>query len=607
MVNIYEACLLQGSFRGWTFFRLSRDISDHAAYHEYSRIMRLLAIFAVVARVQADLSEYLDHSIRCRYIPENDRVVTFEATYDDPILYFQSQKLLEDVPFEAAKMLYLNSADGFVGVLKAVDGTDYHLVKAKIFKTFEFPSAGLWCGVSPGLVPGMFQGGRQKTFWLILLYQMVLNLHHDLVSLEGKMDQMERLLEEVGEPLMNCAKRLKKSIERNSVDFSEQDMQKCMAIYKSHQETRTVHENEESHKNGRKHDNEKKNKRRDQKRKTSGPSDKQFDLLLTLSELAKQREEIKEELHPKRGTDTILSLMMLAIWGLYYRSNSIVAQDMLSTMIIPYTATFIIPFLGPYGFYLDAMADFEVSVGQVEWIRRFSSGHGITHNVRQRSTLDVIIWVFRVFNCCAGAAIISFFHLGDIVLVKAIQHAGKNMILAIVASVLVSLLQILTILIYPKAWWVYLWKGYVNRSKIDSSCRTRYLLTLVIMTIRELPFVRKDREMAANLPHEVRKGLNLFIGAVIPFLVFYGLWANYEMAKRGPRQHEKDANLQNCDEPSATPEKDEVIGAKDEMVSATPDKVAENVTGALDGGSDEEAAKNVTALDEEPVLVDLVE
>ncbi|CAN3356689.1 hypothetical protein DICA2_C04654 [Diutina catenulata] len=563
--------------------------------------MRLLAIFAVVAGVQADLSEYLDYSIRCRYIPENDRVVTFEAAYKDPILYFQSQKLLENVPFEAAKVLDQNSANGFVGVLKAVDGTDYHLVEAKIFMTFEFPSAGLWCGVSPGLVPGMFQGGRQKTAWLILLYKMFVNLHHDLESLEGKMDQMKRLSEGVGMPLWNCMKRLEKSIESTSVDFSEQDMEKCLAIYESHQETWKVNKNEGSHQKGRKPEKEINSGWR------NPPSDKPNYKKSKLGQwAAEQEKELKKKFHNTRGTDTINSLIMLVLWGLYYRRNSIVMQDMLSTTIIPYTATFIISILGPYGRYINAIIALEIAIRQVEWIRRFSSGYGITHNVRQNNKLESTITMFRWLIGLSGAIFSVYYYVGGFKMAK-IFHSAEVSLVPLKFAMFVVLVSVIIFVIYSIVWWVYLWKGYVNRSKIDSSYRTRYILTLVMMTIRELPFVRLDRVMTANLPPATREVLDVFIGFVVPFLVFYGFWANYDMAKREPQQHEKDAHSQNSNELSATHEKDEVIGAKDEKVSAMPDKVAENVTGALDGGSDEEAAKNVTALDEEPVLVDLVE
>lgn len=537
--------------------------------------MRLLTVLATVAGVHA-------FDIRCRQVRNSDRVVAFEFS-DGPIIYFKSETKLQEVPPEVERILTLYPAGVLQGI-KIVGETDYYLFDAMIGEAFEFPSPGLWCGAGKRqYIPGMYYHGRKKTRWIHELNEMMAfveegnceaMLNNGVAHAE---DYNDRCNQAYG-VFYDARVRLIFESPDDEDPFSEWDMDECRrefralkregAVKHAIHKTISLEKIEELLQQRIKREQDALNlevkdslasKLRKEKhlRKQDGnvppahgndyvqknSTAKYLAQLMELEEMLKK--DLENHKPAPRGAILSLAAIMLAIWGLYYKSTSLVALNLLSCVIIPNTFFAFAEIFREHISTIIIVLDFEVTVGRVEWMRQFSTGYGITHSVKQEGMLSVVIRVFRVLTYTSAAA--GYIYL------RLLPYASKiptslfiTFAVVLMTMRLFCLAMGLILRFYEFTVWYYLWRGINNRSTIVKAY-WHFILTIVLVAIGMWPenvsitFQRKMKEVPPSL-FELAGAL---FGCALPFLWFYQWWGRYELVHHESPLPEDEERMQN--------------------------------------------------------------
>lgn len=323
-------------------------------------------------------------------------------------MYFKSETKLEEVPPEVERILTFYP-DGMQHGIKLVGETDYYTVNATIGEAFEFPSPGIWCGAATReYIPGMYYHGRKKTRWLHELNDMIEfvrggNCNAMLNNGTARAEDYDDRCIDAYNVFSDAQGRLINDSPDNDDPFSEWDMDECRrefralkregAVKLAFHKTLSLEKFDEALQIAiRQHEalNLKDN----------------YVSRLRKADLSAQckmvedaiKKELREHRPALRGAMYSLATIMLVMWGLYYKSTSLVAQNLLSCVIIPNTIFVLAEIFWEHTAIIINVIDFEVTVGRVEWMRQFSNGYGITHPVKQKGMLSGVTRVFRVLT-----------------------------------------------------------------------------------------------------------------------------------------------------------------------------------------------------------------
>lgn len=497
--------------------------------------MRFLTLLATVAVVHA-------FYIRCRQVRDSDRVVVFELS-GGPIMYFKSETKLEKVPHEVERILTFYP-DGMQHGIKLVGETDYYTVNATIGEAFEFPSPGIWCGAATReYIPGMYYHGRKKTRWLHELNDMIEfvrggNCNAMLNNGTARAEDYDDRCIDAYNVFSDAQGRLINDSPDNDDPFSEWDMDECRrefralkregAVKLAFHKTLSLEKFDEALQIAiRQHEalNLKDN----------------YVSRLRKADLSAQckmvedaiKKELREHMPALRGAMYSLATIMLVMWGLYYKSTSLVAQNLLSCVIIPNTIFVLAEIFWEHTAIIINVIDFEVTVGRVEWMRQFSNGYGITHPVKQKGMLSGVTRVFRVLTYTSAIVACICLRL----LPYAIEFTNSVEIVLFVLILMTKFILAMRLILplYEFTVWYYLWRG-INLLCPIGNAYWHLNLTIVLVVIGVLPknICTEFQGKIKEVPLSSFELADLLFKCALPFLLFYQWWAKYELEDHEP-------------------------------------------------------------------------